>query len=93
MFLSIVALSFKEENKWRLTDGDNQFYVKIQDEDFWNKVDTNEIVFAKGDRVKVDLLVRQLEKESGNLQTEYTALKILDHVKGKPQAHQQRLDD
>lgn len=93
MNLSIVALSFKEDNKWRMTDGENLFYVEIQDRDFWEKVEANEIVFAKDDRVKLDLLVRQIEKESGKMQTEYTALKVLEHIKAKPQPRQKNLGD
>ena len=31
---SIISLAFKEDNKWRLTDGDNTFSVSMRDSTF-----------------------------------------------------------
>jgi hypothetical protein len=45
---SIVSLTFKEDNKWRLHDGNSQISATIADEDFKRKVDNSEISFSKG---------------------------------------------
>lgn len=79
---SIVSLSFKEDNKWRLDDGSGPIHVIIKDEDFLKKVDSGEENFSKGDRLKVRLLTRQKETSQG-LRLEYVALKILDHYTEK----------
>ena len=93
LFLSIVSLSFKAENKWRMTDGNNFCYVQIEDDDFWNKVERNETVFAKDDRIKADLLVRQIGRDSGvGFRTEYIALKILEHARAMPPKTQRSLE-
>ena len=44
---SIVSLAFKEDNKWRLNDGQNTFSVLMKDAAFQHRVNNNDIVFAK----------------------------------------------
>ncbi|WP_281761832.1 hypothetical protein [Pseudodesulfovibrio nedwellii] len=79
-FFSIVSLSFKEDNKWRLTDGSTPINVKITDKKFLQDVNENRINFAKGDTLKVNLKTIQMQTKDG-LKTEYEADKILDHIK------------
>ncbi|MGM9458208.1 hypothetical protein ACRERF_15230, partial [Lacticaseibacillus rhamnosus] len=55
---SIVSLAFKDDNKWRLHDGNSQISTSIADEDFLRRVDHNEISFAKGDVLICDVRVR-----------------------------------
>jgi hypothetical protein len=81
---SIVSLAFKEENKWRLHDGNNQISASITDEDFLRRVDNNEIAFAKGDVLICDVRVRQTQSPQG-LKTEYTVERVVEH---KPAARQ-----
>ena len=50
---TIVSLSFKEDNKWRLNDGQTTYSVLMNDSDFQRKVDAQEIVFAKNDILAV----------------------------------------
>ena len=38
MTLQIISLSFKEDNKWRVTDGNEPFSVAIEDIGFLNKI-------------------------------------------------------
>ncbi|WP_272700747.1 hypothetical protein [Desulfovibrio sp. Fe33] len=85
-FFSIVSLSFKEDNKWRLTDGSTPISVKITDKNFLKDVDENRINFAKGDTLKVRLKTIQMQTADG-LKTEYEASKILDHIKRDRQAY------
>lgn len=83
---SIHSLSFKEANKWRLSDGTNTFFVTISDQNFLESVDQNQIAFSKGDLLKVRLIERSWETESG-LKTDYEAIEILDHRKSFKQRH------
>lgn len=85
-FFSIVSLSFKEDNKWRLTDGTTPISVKITDKKFLKDVNENRINFAKGDTLKVRLKTIQMQTAVG-LKTEYEATKILDHIKRDRQAY------
>jgi len=75
---SIHSLSFKEDNKWRLSDGSNTFFVTIKDEDFLHKVNENLISFSKGDILELNLKITTWETKDG-IKTEYEALKVLDH--------------
>ncbi|MGE7414133.1 hypothetical protein [Methylobacterium tarhaniae] len=84
---SIVALAFKDDNKWRLHDGNNQISASINDEDFLRKVNQNEISFAKGDVLICDVRFKQIQTERG-LRTDYTVERVIDH---KPAARQLRL--
>jgi hypothetical protein len=66
---SIISLAFKEDNKWRLNDEQNAISATIEDEKFLDKVDRNQIAFAKGDILVCDVRVTQRRTESG-LKTE-----------------------
>lgn len=75
---SITSLSFKEDNKWRLSDGTSNFYVTILDQAFLQKVDDNLVSFSKGDLLKVRLRTKTWQTAEG-LKTEYEAIEILEH--------------
>lgn len=75
---SIVSLSFKEDNKWRLSDGSNTLSVEIRDTDFLKTVQQNEAVFAKGDVLVCALTTRQWRTMEG-VKTEYTVNKVIEH--------------
>ena len=62
---SIVSLAFKENNRWRLTDGQNTFSVLMKDEGFQRRVDKNDVAFAKGDVLVCDLRTIQWQVEDG----------------------------
>jgi len=81
---SITSLSFKEDNKWRLSDGTNTFYVTITDRDFLHQVDDNLKSFSKGDLLKVKLKTTTWQTTEG-LRTEYEALEIIEHFVGARQ--------
>jgi hypothetical protein len=81
---SIVSLAFKEDNKWRLHDGQNQISATIADEQFLAKVDRNLVSFSKGDVLVCE--VRFVQKQTGKgLVTEHIVEKVLDH---RPAARQ-----
>jgi hypothetical protein len=75
---SILSLAFKEENKWRLNDGNNAISAGIEDEDFLKQVDSNQISFSKGDILICDVRVVQKQTDAG-LKTDYTVLKVIEH--------------
>lgn len=81
---SIMALAFKDDNKWRLYDGTNTISVKIDDQEFLDRVHKSEISFSQGDVLVCDIHIVQRQTDAG-LKTEYTLEKVIDH---KPAARQ-----
>lgn len=78
MAFSIVALAFKEDNKWRLYDGAATIHAAIADTDFLTRVDQNVETFAKGDMLICMVRVRQWQTPSG-ARTEYEVTEVLEH--------------
>ena len=72
---SIISLAFKEDNKWRLFDGNATISALIQDEGFLNRVNTNQISFSKGDVLMCDVKMTQTRGRDG-LKAEY----IVEHI-------------
>ncbi len=86
MSFSIVSVSFKEDNKWRLSDGQNSLYVTMADNEFLDRVNRNLERFAKGDILKAETRISQWQTTEG-LKTEYTILRVIEHRPGVPQIH------
>lgn len=80
---SIINLSFKDGNKWRLQDGKSSISAIVEDEDFKRKVDSNEVSFSKGDMLICDVRVITRRDDKGNLKAEHYINKI-EHRKFKP---------
>lgn len=78
IILYIIALTFKEENKWRLSDGSNIYSVIISDKEFLRKVENNLISFSKGDSLKCCMQTTQWQTMTG-IRAEYEVLKVLEH--------------
>ena len=81
---SIISLAFKEDNKWRLNDGANSISATIEDKDFLDRVDHNQVAFSKGDILICEVRVVQKQTEQG-LKTEYTIVRVVEH---RPAARQ-----
>lgn len=81
---SIVSLSFKIGNKWRLHDGKSALNVTVVDEDFLVKVNRNEVSFAKGDILICDVRVVTRQDASGGLKAEYFIERVVEHRSGTP---------
>jgi len=75
---SIISLSFKEDNKWRLYDGNTQISARVEDQSFQERVDSNQVAFAKGDILICDVRVTQ-KRTSEGLSTEYVVEKVVEH--------------
>jgi hypothetical protein len=74
---SIVSLTFKEENKWRLSDGQSSFGVTILDRAFLLRVDAG-LSFSKGDVLVCDIRSRQAHTPDG-VRTEYFVDRVVQH--------------
>ncbi|WP_210176106.1 hypothetical protein, partial [Agrobacterium bohemicum] len=81
---SIVSLAFKEDNKWRLHDGNSQISAIIEDKDFLYKVDHQQISFTKGDVLVCQVRVTQTQTGAG-LKTEYAVIKVEQHIRSPQQ--------
>lgn len=75
---SIVSLAFKDENKWRLHDGNNTINATIKDDEFLKKVSDSLISFSKGDILLCEVRTIQWRTGSG-LRTEYEVLEVKKH--------------
>lgn len=85
---SILSLAFKEDNKWRLHDGNAPISALISDKSFLERVDKNEVSFAKGDILLCDVAVIQKRTRDG-LKTDYEVTRVVEH---QPAARQLPLD-
>lgn len=78
MLLSIVTVSFREDNTWRLSDGTVTFFAAVEDPDFLKRVDAGEI-FAKGDTLRCRVRMRQWRTDGG-LRAEYIVTRVIEHI-------------
>jgi hypothetical protein len=81
---SIISLAFKEDNKWRLYDGNTQISATISDADFLQRVDANQVSFSKGDILMCDVKITQRRTPEG-LKTDYVVERVIEH---RPAARQ-----
>lgn len=86
--LQLVAVVFKDDNKWRFSDGATAFYAAILDNDFLNRVDKDEERFGKNDIFRVLLKRRHFLDASGVLRQDVSILQVIEHT---PAARQIRL--
>ncbi|PJF46452.1 MAG: hypothetical protein CUN48_13735, partial [Candidatus Thermofonsia Clade 3 bacterium] len=84
---SIVSLSFRDDNKWRLYDGQATVFVTVADQAFLERVDRNLERFAKGDILLAETRVQHWQTASGALRTDYTVQKVVEHRIGAAQIH------
>ncbi len=83
--LSIVTLSFKQGNKWRLNDGRTTLNVTVADADFLRRVDQSGIAFSKGDILICDVRVESRERPGG-LHAEFFVERVIEHRRPARQA-------
>lgn len=74
---SLVTVAFKEDNKWRVSDGQTTFFVAMEDQGFLSRVEEGER-FGKGDLLICNVRVLTWQTENG-LRTEYFITKVLEH--------------
>ncbi len=82
LLVKISLVSF-EQGKWKLTDGNNSFWARIEDEEFCKKVESGDLSFTSGDMLRVRYYTSQ-EIRAGNLRTDYIVSKVLE-LKKRPE--------
>jgi hypothetical protein len=86
MVFAVVAPSFREGNKWRLSSGRGPpFPVTIADQDFIARVQRSEEAFAKGDFLICDVETTS-RQSGGRLVTDYAIVRVVEHKRAEPQA-------
>jgi hypothetical protein len=78
--LQLVSVSFKDDNKWRFSDGGAPFYANVLHQEFLNRVQQSEESFTAGDILRVRIKKRQW-MYGDNMKSEYDILEVLDHKK------------
>ncbi len=83
--LSLVSVSFKPNEKWRVTDGSGSpFFVEILDRPFLERVGKREILFGTNDMLKVELRIIQ-RNEYGVLKVRREIVKVIKHLPAREQ--------
>lgn len=82
--LRLTSVTFQEGNKWRVTEGDLNYWVNIEDDDFLRKVRDGREQFGAGDSLRVTLHTLQWDTAEG-LKAERTIKKVLEHRRGARQ--------
>ncbi|MDR3241190.1 MAG: hypothetical protein LBT37_03340 [Lactobacillaceae bacterium] len=82
-YLKIINVAF-EHGKWKFSDGINQFFATIEDEEFKAQVEKNECQFGSTDTLKVRLRLMQRLTANG-LKSEIFIEKVLEHQIGPRQ--------
>lgn len=80
LYLQLLNVAF-EHGKWKFSNGTNQFFATIEDEDFMDSVKQGKQKFSTNDRLKVQLRTEQKATSSG-LKTDFFIEKVLEHVHG-----------
>lgn len=78
LLVEIAAIAFTEGHKWKLTDGDANFFARIADEGFISRIDAGE-PFRKGDRLRVVLRIEQAAR-GDELHTEREVIRVIEHI-------------
>ncbi|MDD2785932.1 MAG: hypothetical protein PHS79_03500 [Patescibacteria group bacterium] len=76
--LQIISPTFQEGGKWKFSDGTASFFADILDYEFIEKVQKNEIAFAKDDLLTVQLKTKQ-SLANGQIKADHSIIKILKH--------------
>lgn len=82
VLLQIELAVFKEDNKWRFTDGATTFFAEIADKDFVARINSGDERFGKGDVLVVDLRRIQSVTDNG-LKQEYSIDQVIEHREPK----------
>lgn len=74
MVVQALDLSFRDDGKWRVTDGIKTQFVRLEDEAFIKRINDGEESFRKGDIYKVLMRVEKGFDEDRRLTVRYVAV-------------------
>ena len=78
VLLQIESAAFKEDNKWRFSDGGTPFFAEIADQEFLQRINAGVERFGKRDVLVADLRRVQSVTDNG-LKIEHTIVKVHEH--------------
>ena len=81
---SLSNISFDTENKWKIDDGDNKFYVKIEDQSLIDSIEQGARL-GKFDRFLFEIETKQVLNQE-KTETTHTIKRVLGHEKSQIQA-------
>ena len=76
---TIVNLAFKENNKWRVSDGSTTYMAAVIDTDFLAQIDKNEIAFSKSGQLVCQFQTTQWQTDTG-IKSEYRITKVEKYI-------------
>lgn len=77
---TIRDLSFDEDGLWKLNDGPNPIKVVIEDRAFLDRIEHNDIRFAKHDVLLCLVHFVQRRGPKGGVVNEYTVKEVIEHI-------------
>lgn len=80
----LISIAFQDDNKWRVSDGDSAFWVRIADLEFLSRINRNEESFTAGDLLKVEMSVKQWRLAEG-IKVDRVVTKVLRHIQASRQ--------
>lgn len=78
-WVSIIALSFNPDHKWRFSTGGSTFTADVTDEESWGRIHKQTIRFSEGDQLLVVLRTTTVRDDKGVLRTRYAIERVLEH--------------
>lgn len=84
MALRVVSPWFKKGNKWKVTDGQNEFWVDVLDEQFVGAVLAGRTALTPQDLLTCEVRVIQELDAEGTLHTRHEILSVVEHL-SRPQ--------
>lgn len=78
VMLQIESAAFKDDNKWRFSDGGSPFYAEISDQDFLRRINAGLERFGKRDVLIADVRRVQSITDRG-LKVEQSIVKVYEH--------------
>ena len=79
-YVNVVHMWFRGENKWKFSEGDNEWTAEIKDQKFLDEIRTGHRVINANDFLKVR--VKQIQfREGSTIHSTYDIIEVLEHKK------------
>lgn len=80
--LRLRNVAFVPGNKWRVSDGENDLFVTVDDPAFVERVASNVETFGAGDLLTAQLRTQQWQLPNGGIRNDHTITAVVGHVRG-----------